>query len=281
MAAGYSAAEMKRLILGAPFSSFLQRSPIFHCKWIGPIVRLLWKKGLYSGEALERWVHNCLLKKGVRTFGDLKTDQLRIIASDISNGRLLVLPDDIAHYGIDPNFFYISKAIRMSTSVPYFFDPVIIPQLRKGRDPKLSEKFTFIVDGGLLSNFPLWLFDNEVDSQMKNLIPTIGFQMVGKRDNQPYRIKGLLTMLHSIFETMLSAHDQRYIDEVNRFRTIKIATLGISTVEFHLTIEQSLALYDSGVKSGDTFFKQWSYEEYKRLYSLYRKCGMERDSNPR
>lgn len=275
LASGYSAAEIKTLILETSFASFLQRAPMFRLKWIGPMARLLWKKGLYSGEVLEQWVHKCLLKKGIRTFGDLKPGQLRIIASDISNGRLLVLPDDIAHYGIDPNTFYVSKAIRMSTSIPYFFDPVVIPQLQKGSDLTFSEQPTYVVDGGLLSNFPLWLFDNEIEPQTKRLVPTMGFQLVGKQDNQPHRISGLITMFHSMFETMLSAHDQRYIDEVNRFRTIHIPTLGISPIEFHLRMEQSIALYDSGVKSGDAFFKQWTYEEYERMCSFYQKSGAE------
>ena len=102
----------------------MQRSPIFNTKIIGPAARLLLKKGLYSGEALEHWVKQKLAAKGIRTFGDLKPNQLRIIASDITQGKLLVLPNDIAQYGIEPGKFSVAKAVRMSTSIPYFFDPV-------------------------------------------------------------------------------------------------------------------------------------------------------------
>lgn len=275
LAAGYTAEEMERLILEMPFSSFLQRAPIFQIKWIGPAVRLLWKKGLYSGEALEKWVHDCLLKKGIRTFGDLKKEQLRIIASDITNGRLMVLPDDIANYGIDPASFLVSKAIRMSTSIPYFFDPVILRapfEVKNGRTKKFADQFSYIVDGGMLSNFPLWLFDDEVDPRSNRLIPTIGFQMVGKQSGQPHQITGLITMLQAMVSTMISAHDQRYIDKENRFRTIKIPTLGIGTTDFDLTVEQSMALYESGEKAGDAYFEQWTRDAYEKMYKVHC-CG--------
>lgn len=272
LAAGYTAEEMEQLIFKMPFSSFLQRAPIFQFTWLGPIVRLLWKKGLYSGVRLEQWVHECLLKKGIRTFGDLKQDQLKIIVSDISNGRLVVLPDDIVMYGLEPKKLLVSQAIRMSTSIPYFFDPVLIRHAihtETGRSKKFSRRFSYIVDGGLLSNFPLWLFDNEEDSHTQIRYPTIGFQMVGKQDHHPYRIKGIITMMEAIFDTMISAHDQRYISKQNHFRTIKIPTLGIKATDFHLTLKQSQQLYMAGQEAGQRFFQQWDNKLYERMFAIH------------
>lgn len=62
----------------------------------------------------------------MRTFADLPPGKLRIIASDITNGRILVLPEDIKRFGINPSSLEVAKAIRMSTSIPYFFDPVML-----------------------------------------------------------------------------------------------------------------------------------------------------------
>ena len=58
--------------------------------------------------------------KGIRTFADLPPGKLLITASDISDGTILVLPDDIRRFGIDPNTFEVAKAVRMSCSIPYF-----------------------------------------------------------------------------------------------------------------------------------------------------------------
>lgn len=275
IAAGYNAEEMKKIIQQTPFSSFMQRSPIFNIGLIGPAVRLLLKKGLYSGEALENWIRQILEAKGVRTFGDLEPGQLRIIASDISNGKLLVLPHDISNYGIDPNKFEVAKAIRMSTSIPYFFDPVMIREnhageVGKGAVKPFSKQFVYIVDGGLLSNFPLWLFDREPRTSKGKMIPTVGFQMVGRGENQPHPVRGPITMLQAIFETMMSAHDERYIEEHNRFRTIKIPTLGVSTTQFDISPDMAMKLYDSGFVAASRFFDRWSYSAYENQFHKYR-----------
>ena len=102
---GYRADEIKRIIEETPFHSFLQRAPIFNTKFIGPALRVLIKKGLYSGEALENWIREILLAKGIFTFSDIPAGKLYIVASDITNGRALVLPDDLRQYGINPATF--------------------------------------------------------------------------------------------------------------------------------------------------------------------------------
>lgn len=269
LAAGYTGEEMRELILRAPFKSFMQRSPIFNAKIIGPAARLLIKKGLYSGEALEHWVSTQLAARGIRTFGDLKHNQLRIIASDITQGKLLILPEDIAQYGIDPKKFSIAKAVRMSTSIPYFFDPVMIRRKIKSSEKAapFTEQFYYIVDGGLLSNYPLWVFDRDTDRE--EIIPVIGFQLVGKSETPTHKIKGPITMLEALFGTMLSAHDERYIEQKNRFRTVKIPTLGVGNTQFNLSKELSLSLYESGYQASKDYFNKWSAQTYESNYEKY------------
>jgi NTE family protein len=268
IAAGYNGEELKKMILETPFQAFLQRSKIFDTTIIGPVSRLLIKKGLYSGEALENWVYHKLLAKGIRSFGDLPPNRLRIIASDISQGKLLVLPDDIAQYGISPAQFSIAKAVRMSTSIPYFFDPVMIRKSHRASNLKehFRKQFIYIVDGGVLSNFPMWVFDKETYDER---VPVIGFQLVGKGTQKVHHIKGPITMFEALFSTMLDAHDERYIEQHNRFRTIKIPTLGVPNTEFNLPKEKSLELYDSGFQASERFFKNWTMETYENEYAKY------------
>jgi NTE family protein len=258
LAAGFSADEMSEIVKTTPFESFLHRAPIFNTKVIGPAARLFLKKGLYSGEALEVWIHHILAAKGVKTFADIPQGKLMIIASDITNGRILVLPEDLGKLGANPSRFAVSKAIRMSTSIPYFFDPVMLRMTGEAaRGKSFVDQFVYIVDGGLLSNFPLWLFDDAAEGAGQKPVPTIGFQMVGRTTNKPHLIRGPISMLQAMFESMLSAHDERYIEQENRFRTIKIPTLGVGTTQFHITPEESQQLYDSGMQAGKKFFAGW------------------------
>lgn len=268
LAAGYTGSEMKQLILESPFRSFLKRAPIFNIKIIGPAFRLFLKKGLFSGEMLEDWVHRKLAAKNIRTFGDLKRNQLRIVASDISQGKLLVLPDDVRQYGLDPKKFPISKAVRMSTAIPYFFDPVLIRKSsRISSKLALSEQFVHIVDGGVLSNFPLWLFDEERSTV--NPYPTIGFSLVGRIPNQVHKITGPISMFQALFSTMMDAHDERYIEEHNRFRTIKIPAMGVGATEFSISREKSEALYKTGYRASQSFFRNWSDQNYESEYEKH------------
>jgi NTE family protein len=259
IAAGYTSTEMKEIIEGTPFRSLMTRNRIFNTKIIGPAARLFIRKGLYSGDALEEWVDELLGAKGVKYFGELPPGKLRIVASDITNGRLLVLPQDISDFGIAPEHLSIARAVRMSTSIPYFFDPVVMRQpIRERKKNPMKMKSSYIVDGGLLSNFPLWLFE---DVQMGEAVPVLGFQTVGRLEAQPHQIIGPITMFQAMFDTMLSAHDERYIERHNAIRTIKIPSLGVSTTQFELTPQLSMDLYASGLQAGEKFFQTWNRKQ--------------------
>ncbi|MFC0274697.1 patatin-like phospholipase family protein [Metabacillus herbersteinensis] len=78
---------------------------------------------------------------------------MKIIASDVSNGQMLILPDDLDRYRMTPADLKVSTAVMMSASLPFFFRPVIW----KSKDRNES----YILDGGLLSNFPIWIFDTD------------------------------------------------------------------------------------------------------------------------
>ncbi|MEX2415855.1 MAG: patatin-like phospholipase family protein [Paenibacillaceae bacterium] len=260
LAAGYTSQQIKQLILDTPFQQFVKTKTHL----LGSTLHLLLKKGLYSGDPLEQWVYQQLAKKGIYTFADLPARKLRIIASDISEGRLMVLPDDLPLYDIDPSTFLVSRAVRMSASIPYFFEPVLI---RKKKATPI-----YIVDGGLLSNFPLWIFDKEhmqSERLSRTIIPSIGFQLVGKLEQVPRRIIGPITMFYALFATMMEAHDERYIEDHNRYRTIKIPTLGVRTTQFDLSDEVSMRLFESGYGAGRKFIKQWSISAYQKDFAKH------------
>jgi len=261
VSAGYTGEEMRDLMMKTPFTHFLRKSWLHYIYIIGPTIRLLAKKGLYSGDPLEEWIEKALARKGVRTFADLPEHALRVVASDISTGKMLVLPEDIAAYGIDPMKLTVAKAVRMSSSLPFFFDPVAVRIRRSGQGKAVFGTPAYVVDGAILSNYPLWIFDREL-KEWPNRIPTIGFQLVGSKDPGPRKIRGPITMLHALFSTMSAAHDMRYIERHSRFRTVKIRSDMVHTTDFALSEEKQKELFDSGVKAVDDFFAAWTYKGY-------------------
>ena len=94
-------------------------------------------------------------------------NSLRIITSDITNGKLVVLPNDLKIMDLDPEMFPVAKAVRMSCSVPYFFEPVKI---------RVGNQTNVFVDGAVLSNFPMWLFNDDHGHRER---PVIGLKLQG------------------------------------------------------------------------------------------------------
>lgn len=217
----------------------------------GPVTKwflLFWRLGLYKGNKLEEWIQTKLAAKGVRTFADLAPMSLRVIASDLTNGRLIVLPDDLQSYGINPNHFSVAKAIRMSCSLPYFFEPVKL---------KNDNGSSVIVDGGVLSNFPMFLFDRD---SVKKIRPVLGIQLSHHMNERPKnKISNAIQLFEALFETMKDAHDSRYISRKHEKNIIFIPTEGVLTTEFELTIEKKRQLFQLGNERANQFLSTWGY----------------------
>ena len=95
--------------------------------------------------------------------------RLHVIGSEVTSGQMLLLPDALPNYQdkagtqLDKDSYPVVDAVRMSMSYPFLFTPV---RLYKGGKPY------YVVDGGLLSNFPIWLFDSPHPKR-----PTWGFRL--------------------------------------------------------------------------------------------------------
>lgn len=248
VAAGYTSGEIYEILDELDTSKLLDERKTFlpfpFAKWL----LVYWRLGLYKGNELEKWLKNKLEMKGLRTFSDLPQDSLRVIASDLTNGRLVVLPDDLEKYGIPPRAFSIAKAIRMSCSMPYFFEPVKL---------KSIDGTSIVVDGGVLSNFPIWLFDKE---NTKKVRPVLGIKLThSETDHQKHKIGNAIQMFGALFETMKDAHDSRYISRKHAKNIIFVPTEGVLSTEFELTEEKKQALFALGKKCAKQFFGTWGY----------------------
>ncbi|CAM3804244.1 patatin-like phospholipase family protein [Mesobacillus zeae] len=248
LAAGYSPTEAGLLVDEIDLKSFMDlRSALIPAplaKWL----LLYWRLGLYKGITLENWLYEKLSAKGLRTFGDIPPGTLRVVASDLTNGRLMVLPDDLPRYGVDPKSFSVAKAIRMSCSLPFFFEPVKI------KDPIGNN---IIVDGGVLSNFPMWLFDKE---NVKKVRPVLGIKLSHNLHEHPrHKISNAIQMFEALFETMKDAHDSRYISRRHEKNIIFVPVDGVSFTDFGMTDEKKESLKQLGRQCAEKFLRKWGY----------------------
>jgi NTE family protein len=273
VAAGYTASELDEILLEVPFKSFKDTAWEDRVPIVGHPLSVLLQRGIYEGGFFREWMRKLLAAKDVRTFGQLADPEatelknryrLKVIVSDVTHRRLLVLPDDAAVLGVEPDDLEVAYAVRMSMSIPIFFEPVMHRNPRTGADH-------LIVDGGMLSNFPVWLFDAEKGEPPR--WPTFGMLLVEGDPKVPvaHRIEGresgsIIDYVKALASTMMEAHDRLYLEKATFVRTIPIPTLGISTTEFGITPERVRVLYESGRKAALDFLDRWDFEAYKAEY---------------
>ncbi|KEZ51665.1 patatin-like phospholipase family protein [Metabacillus indicus] len=244
IAAGYRSDEIIRMMEDMELGKFLEKNPSILpfklMKWLN----LYWRLGLYKGGKLEEWIAARLKERGVSTFGDLRPGSLKIVASDLTNGRIIVLPDDLPRYGLVPERFSVARAVLMSCSLPYFFEPVKLTS---------AEGTNIVVDGGVLSNFPIWLFKEKAR-------PVIGIKLSPRDEERPRnQIKNAIEMYGALFETMKDAHDARHVSSRHERNIIFLPVESILTTEFDLSEQKKLALIELGRSRTEQFLKRWTY----------------------
>ena len=205
---------------------------------------LYYRLGLYKGMELENWFYKKLVVKGIVTFSDLPKGSLKLVVSDLTNGRMIVIPDELETYGVDWRNFSVARALRMSCGLPFFFEPI-----------KLSDKNgeCIFVDGGVLSNFPFWIFDDE-----KKERPLLGLKLSSPSDMiDPQKIKNGLNLFEAMITTMQNAHDTRYISREHEKNIIFIPVEHYRATQFDISEETKQTLIDIGRSRTELFLQKW------------------------
>jgi NTE family protein len=262
VAAGMPIAKMKELMSGLDYRAFRDEGLLDKFGPIGKGVSLVLEKGIYEGNYVRELLAEELSRLGVRTFGDLKLTEdwaqdlppeqrykLVVNIADISRGRLIHLPWDYAKYGLEPDKQLVVDAVRASMSIPFFYEPV-----------KLGD--SFLVDGAVLSNFPIALFDATPEW------PTFGIKLSAQPEANMVMnpVKGTYGFARAILATMMNAHDAIHLDDpCTTMRTMFIDTMTVKTTDFDITPELQEQLFQNGLTAGEKFIKQWNFEDYKKV----------------
>jgi NTE family protein len=253
-AAGEPLTRLAEIMRSLDYRKFLDRNMIGHIPIIGGGLSLLLSDGVYRGAYLEDLLAGLLGDLGVRTFGDLRTGEepeqfawsLVVTASDLSRRRLVRIPWDLDSYGIDPNEFPVARAVHASAAIPFVFEPVRVGGATW-------------VDGGLLSSFPVALFD-----RAQPRWPTFGIRLSARPGIPPtHPVHGPVSLGIAAIETLVSNQDNAYIDDPCTVRrTIFVPADEVSPIDFDITAEQRDGLYQRGLLAGAEFLKTWNYADY-------------------
>jgi predicted acylesterase/phospholipase RssA len=182
--------------------------------------------------------------------------RLVVTVSDLSRRRLVPLPWDLPLYGTDADDYPVARAVRASAAIPLYFRPV--------RQPTPDGEATW-VDGGLLSNFPIGLFDR-ADS-LEPRWPTFGVRLTTRPATPPATapVEGPLGIGLAALDTLLTDQGSTYLeDPCTVERTVFVPTEGVSVVDFDLSREAQDRLYASGRAAAQEFLSRWDFAAHVR-----------------
>jgi len=286
VASGLTGRALKNTALGMPYADFLDPAPLERVPVLGPAQAVLRGSGIYKGDYAHEWIRNELAERHVHTFGDLKLDdkdylwlprerryKLVVTVSDVTLGQLVRLPWDYESlYGLNPDEQSVADAVRASMSIPFFFRPVRLTNDK-------TKVTSTLVDGGLLSNFPIDSLDRTDGEEPR--WPTFGITVLPNLPAGNDKViplgplaplgrlarLGAPHLLELIVSTILVGRDQAYLNQpwVND-RAIRVDSTDVGVVEFDIGRPKAEALYAKGYEAAKAFLKEWDWEAYLKRY---------------
>jgi NTE family protein len=262
-AANAPVATLADIMRGVQYPKFRDRTLLDHFGPPGEALELLVSGGIFSGDYLHQWLEAELANLGVHTFADLRRPQvpadapveqryrLVVVAADISSHQLVQLPWDYPRFGRDPDTEKVVDAVRASMSIPFFFQPFVL----RGRAGTGSST---LVDGGLLWNFPVDIFDTVGPACQ---VPTIGIKLSADQvAHQAARPAGWgpFGVAVDCVATLLAEHDRYHLDaEGVTARTVFVDTFGVSAVDFSIDATTQDKLFAAGKDAALKFLSTW------------------------
>ena len=201
--------------------------------------RLMTKYGWYSTEYFNRWMRAIIAKKcdgnADATFADFRErgfKDLYIVSANVSRLEVAIFSADTT-----PDFA-VADAVRMSISIPLYFEVMRY-------DGKVIGEGDYYVDGGVLMNYPLHIFDGPEYSK-KNIWyerginwETLGFYLYTNADliSETKKIESFRDFISHLYESINISLQMAEIEHNpdDQKRSVKINTMGISSTDFHLT----------------------------------------------
>ena len=270
--------QVKELALNLDYRKFLDPGPVERVPLIGPSLALLRGSGIYRGDYAHEWVRRQLATLGVSTFGDLAIDddelppeqryRLVVTVSDVTTGQLVRLPWDYRRvYGLDPDEQSVADAVRASMSIPFFFRTVSLTSP--------AGLTSTLVDGGLLSNFPIdsldrtdgkaprWpsfgvtLLPNLPDGNDKVIPSLAALRLLG----------GAPHLLEDVISTSVVGRDQAYLNQPwVAARAIRVDATDVGFLDFDISENEVEAQYLKGYAAAERFLAGWNWAAYLRRF---------------
>jgi NTE family protein len=265
LAVGYSPDELIEVIAGTKMNKFSDGRGFF----IGGTKRTMKYYGWYRGDRLSDWIGELIAVKtgnADMTFGELhalvgtKPDHrdLYVTATNLSLQRVEVL----SHENF-PNM-KIRDGVRISMSIPIYFQAVFLnTEGEIVKKPKDTRNLWVMVDGGIVANYPIHIFDQAQyvsGGTLGDTTQVVNWETLGvrlERDEQipydeqnqglaPFPIEGFVDYIGAFYNLVLEMLNRRELTDDDWSRTVMVSCAGIGPKIKKMSQEQKQLLIDSG-----------------------------------
>lgn len=262
LAVGYNAGEIRNLLSELKIQQFNDGRWFF----LGGFHRLGRRYGWYRGERFERWVETVIARKTAQpnlTFADLhqrhladtRFKDLYVTGTNLTTQKVVVFSHE------QTPTMPLKTAIRISISVPMYFGAVLLDaQNNVVTKPRKGQDYQVLVDGGILANYPLNLFDTDNQANPE----TLGLKLVRPEQADyarvadgpaPYPIHNIRQYVGALYTFVLDGFNSRQSGLSERERTLYISTEGISPRVRRVPRQQIQRLYESGERGATAFLR--------------------------
>ncbi len=283
---GFTQKETKDILWSLDFNDFMDDS------WgiVRDTTRLTEQFGWYKGDYFRAWIGKLIKEKtgnSESTFADIEAmkDKRNFKSLYFMGTNLATSFSEIFSAEHTPRTC-VADAVRISMSIPLFFAA------------KRSVRGDIYVDGGVLDNYPVKLFDRKkyvtpgnyaetkyyqaINSRIKASErpissyvynkETFGFRLDTKEKIAVFRdhaepphkdIDDFFDYTWALIHTVLEAQQSAHLHSDDWARTVYIDTLGVNTTDFDLPDSKKKALVKSGRKGALAYF-EW-YDNAKSI----------------
>ncbi|HZM76260.1 MAG TPA: patatin-like phospholipase family protein [Candidatus Limnocylindrales bacterium] len=278
VAAGATGARLRDIMNDLDYRRFRDPPLLGRLGPLGVALEIAVNKGWCRGDYFRAWLAEKLAEFGVKTFADLalhdeesdpalhsvpeRAYRFVAMAADVTHGELVRLPWCYRQrFGLKPGEVEVADAVRASMAIPFFFRPMRCPdQIAGGK--------AWLVDGGVLSNFPIEVFDR-TDGTVPRW-PTFGIKLSARSTvSRINEIHGVVALSRAMLSTMAGFHDRIHIGRQDVLaRTIFVDTGDVRATDFDLSPATALDLYERGRIAATTFLdgdsdrEAWDFEAY-------------------
>lgn len=252
--------------------------------------------GLCKGDAFRSWLDKELASFGVHTWADLRARMQQspsklalrdgsaptpeqvasdfvVVTAEVTTETKVLLPQMAELFWKDPDAQSPGAFVRASMSIPYFFEPVKLKRWATTEDARVlwrslarydgdAPQTAVLVDGGIISNFPINLFH----APGVPTAPTFGVRLCAKM-RKPQSVTGPGSLGLAVFNSARHSLDLDFLTNNPDYRHLigYIDPEGFDWLDFEMPQPKQVALFTKGAEAALNFLYGFDWKKYKAV----------------